>query len=47
MFARVSDPHRLNADPDHVLQSDANLRPRPTDPPRLHFERPRPSTASF
>ncbi len=37
MFARVSDPHRLNADPDHVLhQSDANLRPpsyRPSRPP--------------
>jgi hypothetical protein len=53
---RISDPHDFNADPDLTPhQYDANLRPlayRPAtdihfEPPRLDFERPRPSVAPF
>jgi hypothetical protein len=41
------DPGQFNADPDPAPhQGDANMRPLAiTDPPGLHFERPRHSTA--
>jgi hypothetical protein len=42
IFIADSDPtFHFNADPDPAHQKDANLRPRVSSPPQLHFKSPR------